>query len=303
MEGSDTLETHIGALGAVDHRSVDWTQVRWTACLVHQHLRYEYPGAIDDLHQRLMLLPPVQHGDQRLVTHKLEISVPGARTTWKTDVHGNRFADISVHHVEQAIDFTAWIVIEREASHGPIRLSHAPGAAFRHPSPLTQPDDALRAVAATLRAETTGDCALAARINAYVYAHFTYAHGVTGVRTTAAEAFALGRGVCQDYAHVMLALCRECGLPARYVSGHLLGEGGTHAWVEVLLRDPDAGGAWTAVPFDPTHGRVPGLNYLAIAIGRDYRDVAPTSGSYRAPYTGHLSAKKHAGVTAIEYAA
>ena len=65
-----------------------------------------------------------------------------------------------------------------------------------------------------------------------------YAHGVTGVKTTAAEAFALRQGVCQDYAHVMLALCRACGLPARYVSGHLLGEGGTHAWVEVLLPDP-----------------------------------------------------------------
>ena len=135
------------------------------------------------------------------------------------------------------------------------------------------------------------DLALATRINQYVYAHFTYGHGDTGVHTAAAEAFRLARGVCQDYAHVMLALCRCCGIPARYVSGHLLGEGGTHAWVEVLLRDPTIRGEWTAYPFDPTHGRVPGLNYLTIAVGRDYGDVAPTSGSFRAPYAGHLSTK------------
>lgn len=303
MQASDSLETHIGSLGAVDHRAVDWTQVRWTACLIHQHLRYEYPGHIQDLRQRLMLVPPDRHGDQRLVTHKLEVSSPDVQTTWTTDVYGNRRSELFVPYVEQAIDFTAWIVIERDAHHGPLRLPHAPSTTFRQPSPLTQPDDALRAVAARLRAETADDLALATRINQFVYTHFTYGHGITGVRTPAAEGFRLARGVCQDYAHVMLALCRCCGLPARYVSGHLLGEGGTHAWVEVLLPYPDADGAWTAYPFDPTHGRVPGLNYLTVAVGRDYQDVAPTSGSYRAPYAGRLSARKRADVTAIEYAA
>lgn len=303
MDGTDTLDTHIGSLGLVDHRAVEWAQVRWTACLIHQHLRYEYPGHIRDLRQRLMLVPPDRHGDQRLVTYKLEVSEPDIDVIWSADHHGNRIADLFVEHVEQAIDFTAWIVVERDAQHGPTRLSEAPGSALSRPSALTQPDETLNAVAATLRAETEDDLALAARINQFVYAHFTYGHGTTGVQTPAAAAYALRRGVCQDYAHVMLALCRACGLPARYVSGHLLGEGGTHAWVEVLLRDASAEGGWTAYPFDPTHGRVPGLSYLTIATGRDYRDVAPTSGSFRAPYAGHLSTHKRAGVTAIEYAA
>ncbi len=65
----------------------------------------------------------------------------------------------------------------------------------------------------------------------------TYEFGVTGVHTTAADAVAGGRGVCQDYADIMLALCRAAGLPARYVSGHLVGEGGSHAWVEVVVTD------------------------------------------------------------------
>jgi transglutaminase-like putative cysteine protease len=142
---------------------------------------------------------------------------------------------------------------------------------------------------------------LAARINDWVYGAISYAHGVTGVRTAASEALAAGRGVCQDFAHIMLVLCRLCGLPARYVSGHLLGEGGTHAWVEVLLPDPSDAGRSIAHPFDPTNGNIPGLKYVTVAVGRDYGDVAPTSGTFRAPYAGSLSAHKRAGVTALEY--
>jgi transglutaminase-like putative cysteine protease len=94
----------------------------------------------------------------------------------------------------------------------------------------------------------------------------------------------------------MLALCRLCDLPARYVSGHLLGEGGTHAWVDVLL--PEA----VAVAFDPTHGREVSLSYVTVAVGRDYRDVAPTSGSYTASFKGQLSSQRRVGLTAVQYA-
>ena len=65
----------------------------------------------------------------------------------------------------------------------------------------------------------------------------------------------------------MLALCRLCGLPARYVSGHVLGEGGTHAWVEVLVQHPQDEDALRAVPIDPTHDRRAGLRYLTVAVG------------------------------------
>jgi transglutaminase-like putative cysteine protease len=96
----------------------------------------------------------------------------------------------------------------------------------------------------------------------------------------------------------MLALCRELGLAARYVSGHLVGQGGTHAWVEVIA--PAGEGRAVAVAFDPTHGRRAGLAYVTIAVGRDYRDVAPTSGSYASPVPGRLVAQRHLGVTAVE---
>ena len=89
-------------------------------------------------------------------------------------------------------------------------------------------------------------------------------------------------------------------MPARYVWGHMLAEGGTHAWVEVLL--PTADDRLRAVAFDPTHRRRPNLSYAIIAVGRDYRDVAPTSGSFSAPYGGQLLASKHGGLTLVEFA-
>ncbi len=82
----------------------------------------------------------------------------------------------------------------------------------------------------------------------------SYSHDRTTVFTTAAEAFALRAGVCQDYSHVLLSLCRYCGLPARYVSGHLLGEGGTHAWVEVLIADGEGGVVAARARPDPRQG-------------------------------------------------
>src|SRR5256885_925243 len=89
---------------------------------------------------------------------------------------------------------------------------------------------------------------------------------VTGVSTTTAEALTLGGGVYQNYAHVMLALCHALGLPTLYVSDHLVGEGGTHAWVKVILPQGRGAVAWA---FDPTHGSRCRLRYVTDAVGRD----------------------------------
>jgi transglutaminase-like putative cysteine protease len=128
-----------------------------------------------------------------------------------------------------------------------------------------------------------------------VHAAIGYEFGPTSVRTPAAEALAIGRGVCQDFAHVMLALCHIVRLPARYVSGHLLGQGGTHAWVEAIV--PAATGA-VAVAFDPCNGRRANSGYVTVATGRDYSDVAPTSGSYLGTSRGSLTTSRRVGVLA-----
>jgi transglutaminase-like putative cysteine protease len=108
------------------------------------------------------------------------------------------------------------------------------------------------------------------------------------VATAASDAYGQRRGVCQDFAHVMLALCRAAGLPARYVSGHMQGEGQMHAWVETFYA-PAAGDppAWHAL--DPTHNRAAAGAYVTIAVGRDFADVSPISGRCYGPVPGHLS--------------
>jgi transglutaminase-like putative cysteine protease len=302
-QGPAHLETMITKLNLLDHRTVDWKRVQRTAYLIHQHFRYEYPGPIEDLKQCLMIIPPDNHGDQRLVLHHLKVSEPTFEISRQCDSFGNTVLNLSIPRVEKAIDFEAWIVVERRAGQGPHRIPLAwlSDPRFLNPSTLTQPGDMLGHVAAMLMAEGHQGIVLAQRINDWVYHALRYAHDVTDIHTTAAEALALGQGVCQDYAHIMIALCRLCGLPARYVSGHLLGEGGTHAWVEVLLPSADQPNEAIALPFDPTHACEASLSYLTIAVGRDYFDVAPTSGTFRASYRGRLSACKRVGLTELEY--
>ncbi len=300
--------TEIAALDMVDPRDVDWSRVRRTAYLIHQTFRYEYPGPIRDLRQRLVIVPPERRGDQRRVVYRLDVSTfdDGAvdhDTMEEQDSFDNTLLTVRVPAIERVIQFEAWIVVERSGSLGPARLP-APALAdprFLTPTRLTTPDGRLREVAAQLLTEGEGGLALAERINAWVYRAMSYAHEITDVHTTAAEALADGRGVCQDYAHIMLALCRHCGLPARYVSGHLLGEGGTHAWVDVLLPADDGTGEAVSVPFDPLHDRRTTLSYVTVAAGRDYGDVAPTSGVYTAAYPGRLSARKSVSIREVDY--
>jgi transglutaminase-like putative cysteine protease len=122
-----------------------------------------------------------------------------------------------------------------------------------------------------------------------VHRAFAYEPGATDVTTKADEALRLGRGVCQDFAHVMIAACRSVGLPARYVSGYLNSPGATdtgnaasHAWVDVYVP----GEGWMSL--DPTHDSAQNANYVRVAIGRDYADVPPTRGVYKGNATERM---------------
>jgi transglutaminase-like putative cysteine protease len=298
------LETQIATLNLLDVEGIDWERVQRTAYLIHQHFRYDYPGPVRELQQRLLIVPPEVYGDQKCIMHRLDVSAHVAETTSEVDEFGNAVLKLHIPLVERSIDFEAWIVVERTTDHGPHILPGEVLSSYREPSALTQPDEELRRVAAMLLEDEQGQeqpAALAGRINDWVHSAISYEHGATGIHTTAAQALALGRGVCQDYAHLMLALCRICGLPARYVSGHLLGEGGTHAWVEVLVPAPERPGEALALAFDPTHGCGINLHYITVAVGRDYYDVAPTSGTFQAPYRGQLTARKRVGPISLEY--
>jgi transglutaminase-like putative cysteine protease len=288
---------------SVDPRSVDWPRVAQSSYLIHQQMSYQYATPIHDLRHHLVVFPPRNHGDQRRITYQLEVSNAEHQMTTRRDAFGNIVVDLSVPRVEQTIDFEAWMVVERRGNTGPhrIRGTWLGDRRLLEPSGLTQPDEVMREAAAGLIATGAEPLELAALISSWVHRAMSYETGVTDVATTAAEALALGRGVCQDYAHVMIALCRLCGIPARYVSGHLLGEGAMHAWVEVLLPSAAHPGEGVAWPYDPTHDRPISLCYLTVAVGRDYADVSPTRGTFRAMSGGCLSSHRCVSVTAVQY--
>ncbi len=120
------------------------------------------------------------------------------------------------------------------------------------------------------------------KVGHHVFSTFTYTPSATTVNTHPVEVVLFRKGVCQDFAHVMLGILRNVGIPARYVSGYFYNPGrlpdeieASHAWVEVYLP----GYGWKG--FDPTHNRVPDTRYVKLAVGRDYADIRPLSGTFR----------------------
>lgn len=111
----------------------------------------------------------------------------------------------------------------------------------------------------------------------FVHGHLKYVSNSTHVHTHMSEVLRDRQGVCQDFAHLMLGLCRAVKIPARYVSGYLATEAAsaTHAWVEVFVP----GHGWRGL--DPTHDCQIGETYVKLGTGRDYADVSPISGNYR----------------------
>jgi transglutaminase-like putative cysteine protease len=293
------LDPAVLSASLLDHRGLDLGAAERVSYVLEQSFRYEYDAPVRALRQRLVIVPPARHGNQYRRAHRLEVTGAPVRRRVRKDANGNIVAWLEAEHVPQAIEFRLAAVLERVRDDGPTVLPARVLLAPRllRPTPLTEADERLRAMARQIAADSAGDTAeeTAARVSDAVSQAMTYADGVTSVATTAAEALDAGHGVCQDYAHVMLALCHVLKLPARYVSGHLLGQGGTHAWVEVIVPRGDHA---QAVAFDPCNGRRTDGGYVTIATGRDYRDVAPTSGRYSGASSGRLTAARRVGVLA-----
>ena len=283
----------------IDRRQVDWKRVSAVQYVVHQSFRYAYPEPIANLRHRLVI-HPFDGAGQRRVRERLRVS-PDAPTESAYDAFGNAVVHFSLPRVERSLDIEFEATVERDAAgvrQAPAELLRA--ITFRSPTLLTRWSPAMSEAAVRLRRLHKDDADLAAAINVYVHETMRYVKGVTNVTTTALQAFERRKGVCQDFAHVMLAMTRCCGIPARYVSGYRLGEGSTHAWVEVLVPGPDAMHA-AVHAYDPTHNARETLDYIIVAIGRDYADVAPTSGTFQGPHGSVLTAEKRVDVAWVRY--
>jgi len=123
---------------------------------------------------------------------------------------------------------------------------------------------------------------IAQQCNNYVFEYFTYTKGITNIETTVDEILALKKGVCQDFAHILLQLLRTAGIPSRYVSGYicpnesgLRGEGATHAWVEIYT--PKQG--WLGL--DPTNNIWTMDNHVRLSVGRNFSDCSPIKGTFK----------------------
>lgn len=157
---------------------------------------------------------------------------------------------------------------------------NAPSAIYKSHSHLSQCD--VNIFRFNKQIEASGsELEIASTLATKIYEYMSYSPGETSVTTTSAESFAMGKGVCQDYSHLLLALCRERGIYARYVVGFVMGTGETHSWVEVYSK-----GAWYGV--DPTHNRVVGRGYIKVSHGRDASDCSVVRGLRRG-VTGHTT--------------
>ncbi len=256
-----------------------------------QLIRYGYSAPVRHLHQRLRTIPPPRYAHQHRQRWRLAVSgADHPRTEVSFDAFANLVIETTAARVDGAVEFELELEVKVEDV-GPIHRTSA-GMRYLSPTHLTSADESVAELATAVKG---GDVGL---LCARVHQALDYEWGVTDVSTTAAEALAGGSGVCQDYAHIMLAACRHAGLPARYVSGHLPGEGGSHAWIEVLHPQIGRRGSWIAEGWDPTHNRRTNSDYLVIAVGRDYADVAPLSGTFVGDgVTSTLSVDKRFHVT------
>ncbi len=265
-----------------------------------RHLtRFRYSTPISESVMEVRMQPRTE-GPQRSLDFKLTVT-PRARVSFFRDYLGNTVHgfDIPAQHsrmvitaeaqvemrkfepIPDALDSGAWEQLDR-------LINDNDYWDMLMPSFFAKPTTRLLALASDLKVERRGDpLSLLREVNTALYRALSYKPQTTDVDSSIDEALETRAGVCQDYAHIMIALVRELRIPCRYVSGYLFHHRGgngradrsaqdaTHAWVEALL--PDIG--W--VGFDPTNNLIAAERHIRVAIGRDYADVPPTRGMFR----------------------
>ncbi len=241
-----------------------------------------------------LCLKPRDDRGQRLLYFEVATDPP-AFLNGETDCFGNTKHVLNIHREHKALEITTCSTVETAPA---ASLPDSLGAGaweeirswrksfthwdFTHASVLARPSAALAAFVDRHGLEP-GDDPLEAllRLADTLYRNFQYVPGSTSAVSPIEHILESGRGVCQDYAHVMISIARSWGVPARYVSGylHVTGLAGeqapetaTHAWVECRL--PELG--W--VGFDPTNRSLADERHVRVAVGRDYQDVSPTRG-------------------------
>jgi transglutaminase-like putative cysteine protease len=264
------------------------TAAGWRLRITHQtHVTYE--GSARASYNEARMTPPTLPRQVTLtarVTTDAQAPIWSYRDYWGTVVSS---FDIQAPHRELLISATATVETSPPRPPSPPRPWAELAAAARSGPLLEYLTPAGRtmvsaelAAGARQRAAGADPAQAATALAEWVHERVAYVPGSTGVQTSAQEAWDQGEGVCQDIAHLTVALLRETGLPARYVSGYLYPKadaepgdeitGQSHAWVEYWA------GEWAAL--DPTNLAAVGERHVVVAAGRDYDDVPPLKGIY-----------------------
>ena len=273
-------------------------------CSVRHITTFRYDPAVRESIMEVRLQPR-SDGDQRCLNFTLKVD-PAANVMQYRDFSGN-----SVHHFDIAAAHTQ-VTITAESS-VEVQDAAVPRAAdcgdwsdldaqvdaadyweMLLPSHFAKSTPALNELAEEIAYERKGNpLEVLTDLNGSIYRLFAYVPHSTKVDSPIDEALKTRQGVCQDFAHIMIALVRRLRVPCRYVSGYMFHrdetekdrsvEGASHAWVEALV--PRLG--WVA--FDPTNNLVGADRHIRVAIGRDYADVPPTRGVYKGDAQSELS--------------
>ncbi|MDO9403469.1 MAG: transglutaminase family protein [Polaromonas sp.] len=276
--------------------------------VVHE-TRYEYTPAVENAHH-VVHLKPCSHASQRLLSHSLTISPTPAQQRDVPDVYGNSRTFFSLQTSHDTLVVTADSMVSTGTAPiggGPAcvlsweqvrdQFRYRAGSVydsaseFLFASPYVPRDDAFVQFAKPSFVAGRPLPEAAHDLMERIHASMVYESDSTEVHTLALDALRQGKGVCQDFAHIMVACCRAMGLPARYVSGYMLtqpppgqprliGADASHAWASVYCPGKLPGtGQW--LDFDPTNDRPPGEDYVTLATGRDFLDVSPLRGVIR----------------------
>lgn len=257
------------------------------AMKIRQRILSRYTAPVRDVVTYLRITPWERHGLQKVVDQEWIIDPPGKIRSFR-DQLGNPVWCVEHPNVEREIEYVLEMVVENtsllddegRALPPPLEPPNdAEKALYLELTNLVDADDRISGTARLLREKHPDPDQLCNAIADWVSDRMHKKGGRTDWDTPATRALAGGYGVCQDFTQVMLAVCRCAGIPARYVSGYVPAEGQMHAWVQVLLPDPDTG-AERWVGFDPLHASRPTETYVTVGYGRDYADITPISGRF-----------------------
>jgi len=276
---------------------------------VEHETRYHYAQAVE-MAQHIACLRPLSDEGQVLEQFEMSVSPTPAQHSTRRDAFGNSRAYFALNaaHAELKVVARSQVLVRaryqgldpaRGATCGEVRellayRAEAPfqsASEFAYASPFVPMHDELREYAAQSLRDDRPLAEAAIELMNRIHADFTYAPASTDISTPILEVFEQRKGVCQDFAHLMLGGLRACGLAGRYVSGYLLtlppegqaplvGADASHAWLSVWCPGLGLpGGGW--LDLDPTNDCVPDTHHVRVAHGRDFGDVTPLRGVIR----------------------